>query len=99
VIFLPPPRQLSVPEAVSLRGIVFELFDRASVRPSRHASPAEASTSTLGRRIPGASTGGKWTQLASSLARGGGRIPPSREGRIPPDIWEFLLVSANFSKC
>jgi len=34
----------------------------------------------------GAYTGGKWTQLASSLAQGGGeRIP--LVGGIPPDIW------------
>ena len=38
--------------------------------------------------------GGKWTQLASSLAKGGknsplkgGRIPPSRGEEFPTDIW------------
>ena len=51
----------------------------------------------------GASTGGKWTQLASSLAQGGKEFPPQggknstfKGGRIPPQIYGSHIIYKSF---
>ena len=35
---------------------------------------------------------GKWTQLVSSLAQGGGEFHPQGRGRIARDIWVILMI-------
>ena len=72
------------------------LYDNLSPTPSQTRTSIRYSCSGsnnfyrilhLPLQFPGASTGGKWTQLASSLAQGGKEFPPQGGGRIPPDIW------------